>query len=129
MMTRKPVLVAMTLSVFAVSLPRSVFADGERVTQAEMQGYAQRESQAPGLDQFKGGGCIDLPWWAVPLIILSLPVALPIYGIFKLGELVTHLGPSHPKGEPAPKRALEPDPSGPGRPSPSAIPLALGSSR
>jgi hypothetical protein len=129
MMTRKLVLVAMSLSTFALSLPRPVFADGKRGTKAEEERYATREAQAPGLDRFEGGGCCDIPWWAVPLIVLSIPLALPIYGIMKLVELANPPSRPHPHRETAPKPVPDSVPVRPAPPTPPSVPLALGGSR
>ena len=86
MKTQKAMLGLMAVAIFGYALPRPALAQGERATPVEERGYADREAATPGLDQFTGGCCHEIPWWIIPFIILLAPVALPIYGLIKLGE-------------------------------------------
>lgn len=109
MKTQKAILGLMAAAIFGNAMPRPALAEGERATPAEEQGYAQREAATPGLDQFSGGCCVDIPWWIIPLILILAPIALPIYGLIKLGEATgdcvksTFTSPPEPKPE-APRR-------------------------
>ncbi|HXX93089.1 MAG TPA: hypothetical protein VEN81_05615 [Planctomycetota bacterium] len=86
---KNPGLLALALAVFAFALPPETWAQEAVSAGPERGPYARREAQAPGLEEFRGG-CPGPDGPVLVLLILTLPVTLPIYGLFKLGEVTVH---------------------------------------
>ena len=108
---KKAGLTVLAAAVFAFALPPQTWADGERATTSEASEYAAREARTPGLEQFRGGcGGPDGPM--LVLLIVTLPISLPLFGLYKLGEwAVEGIGLIfHPK--PAPETP-KPQPTAP----------------
>ena len=117
---KKAGLVALAAAIFACALPPETWADGERGTKSEEADYARREAATPGLAEFRGG-CGGPDGAMLVILILTLPITLPIFGLWKLGEWgVSLLTPP-----PAPKKDHPPTPTEPRRPGdPGTIPTS-----
>ena len=81
MRMRKFLAAGMALAILAATASQPIWADdGE-----DARRYGAREALTPELEDYRGGGC----WTPGPvgmfLIIITLPVTLPILGIYLLG--------------------------------------------
>jgi hypothetical protein len=114
---KKSGLVVMAAAIFACALPPEIWARGERGTPAERLAYAEREAAAQGLENFRAG-CPGPDGPLLVILILTLPITLPIFGLYKLGEWTAQGVKSLFHGKPipaptAPRTDLPPVPTGP----------------
>lgn len=99
---KKACLVALAGAIFACGLPGETWAQGERGTVSEAEKYAARESAASGLQEFRGG-CPGPDGPMIVVLVLTLPIWLPIFGLYKLGEVTVKGIGSLFETKPAPK--------------------------
>jgi len=107
MTVRKLFLVALSLAMLNYVLPQAPAwaGDGVPATQAEEEGYAQREAQSPGLEQYVGGDALGI---VIAILVIAALVVLIWY-------LIEH---SHGHAYVSPKDAY-PRPPGHAAPRPA----------
>lgn len=95
---KKAVLVVLAASCFACGLPRDSWARDDQGTPSEEADYARREQASPELQDFRGGHGPSGPFLVVAIILL--PVWLPLFGLYKLGEWLFDLCTPDPRSRP-----------------------------
>ncbi len=107
MTVRKLFLAAMCLALMNYVLPhqRAWADEGARATRAEEDGYAQREAQSKGVEQFVGGDALGI---VIAILVIAALVVL-IWYLIEHSHGHAHVSPKdaypRPPGHEVPQRA------------------------